>query len=552
MLPMLDWHYDRYCGKGARMKLIHAAVVVALCGLSISAAKADDARGASIPQLQTKVDAVLSKVLPAVVGLKKDGKFQGSGVIVTQDGIVLTHGHHGLSVSDALSIVLTDGRVVSARLSLWKKSPLYDFSILQIDGKGPWPHVELGEMDRVHPGAWCLHLGHPWGIKPGRGPVPRMGWIVEAADVVLSSSCMIVSGDSGSPLFDDGGRLIGTCFGLNSLTTDYPANYTSVKVLRQAVAEFRDLEAKSHVVLRTRIDRRRSIPTWQAAWEPVRKATVQLLCDGKQRALGVIAHQNGLILTKRSELFGRISCRLGDDRTFAAKIVASSPSCDLALVQIPAAGLAAIPWAEHVRTKNGIVVVVPGSSQSVIGVGIVSDGRIQAIPPKPGRLALEAKQTGTGLFVTSLLPGSYAADVLRAGDVITNIDGHGAAALRGFSGIKEIASRVAGDRIPVAFVRQGTVQHAEVALSPERNGGEWERQSFSDRRSGFPSVFIHDTVIGPQECGGAVIDGSGRVLGINIARADRHETLTIPAEIVMQELQHLMRDANVHSDNRSN
>jgi serine protease Do len=407
-------------------------------------------------------------------------------------------------------------------------------------------------MDRVHPGAWCLHLGHPSGIKPGRDPVPRMGWIVEVADVVLSSSCMIVGGDSGSPLFDDQGRFIGTCFGLNSLTTDYPANYTSVKVLRQAVAEFRELDAKSHVVLRTRIDRRRSIPALQPAWEPVRKATVQVLCDGKQRALGVIADRSGLILTKRSELFGRISCRLYDDRTFAAQVVTSSPSCDLALVQIPATGLAVIPWASQVRAKNGIVVVVPGSSQSVIGVGIVSDGRIQTIPPKPGRLAIEAKQIDAGLVVTRMHAGSYAADMLRAGDLITNIDGHTGESLRDFSGIKEITSRVAGDRIPVAYVRQGTVQHADVALSPERYGGEWERQTFSDRRSGYPSVFIHEAVIAPQECGGAVIDGSGCVLGINIARADRHETLTIPAEIVVQELHRLMRDANVHFGNRNN
>ena len=504
--------------KGTDMKVIYSTVVIAFCWISMSASQADDAQRASIPELQARVDAVLNKVLPAVVGIKKDGKNAGSGAIVTEDGLILTCGHHGLHISDSVSVVLTDGRVVSAAIRSVKNAGLYDYSVLQIDGKGPWPHVELGDQDRVRPGAWCLHLGHPLGIEPGRTPVPRMGWIVESTDVALSASCMIVVQDSGGPLFDDHGDLIGTCVGLNSLTTDFAANYTSVNVLRQAMAEYREIEVKRHIVLRTRIDRRPSIPTWQPAWEPIRKATVQVLCDGKQSALGVIADPSGLILTKRSQLFGQISCRLSDDRTFAAKIVASSPSCDLALVQVPAAGLVAIPWGERVRAKRGLVVVVPGTSRSVIGVGIISDGRIQTIRPIPGRLSLEAKPTDSGPVVTRLFPGSYAADILRAGDLITNVDGRDTQPVKDFSEIEETAAGLAGDRIPVAYARQGIVQHADVALSPERNGGEWERRSFSDRRSGFPSVFIHDTVITPQECGGAVIDGSGHVIGINIAR----------------------------------
>jgi len=525
------------------VKVIFITVLCALGCRSLRVAVAEEIHRPSVLSLQSKVDGVLSKVLPAVIGWKKDGTFQGSGVIVTEDGLVLTHGHHGLNLGDSLSIVLTDGRVVAARFGSFKKSPLYDYSVLQIEGKGPWPHVELGEMDHVRPGAWCLHLGHPWGMKPGRGPVPRMGSIVEAADVVISSSCMIVGGDSGAPLFDERGTLIGTCNGLNGLTVDCPANYASVKALRQAVAEFQDLEAKSHVALRTRIDRQTSIPAWQATWEPIRRATVQVLCNGTKTALGVIVDRSGLILTKRSQLFGQVSCRLHDDQTLTAKVVASSPSYDLALLRIRTSALEALVWDEHVRAKTGMVVVALGPSLSLIGVGIVSDERIQTIPPKLGRLSVDANLTAAGLVVARLPPGSYAADILRSGDIVTSINGQGPAALKRFSGSDGIASRVAGDRISVTFVRNGTVQQADVALSPERTVGDWEREAFNDRRTGFPFIFIHDAVIAPQDCGGAIADGAGRVLGINIARADRHETLTIPTASVVQELQHLIGDA---------
>ncbi|HEV8003597.1 MAG TPA: trypsin-like peptidase domain-containing protein [Planctomycetaceae bacterium] len=517
-------------------------VVFAFC-LSIAVARADDTRVVTVPQLQAKVDAVLAKALPAVVGWKKGNGFQGSGVIVTEDGLVLTHGHHALNISESLTIVLADGRAVPASLGEFRKGSLCDYSILQIEGKGPWPHVELGEMSRVRPGAWCLHIGHPWGIKAGRGPVPRMGSIVEVADIVISSSCMIVGGDSGGPLFDEHGNLIGTCVGLHSLTTEFPADYTSVKALRQAVTEYREREAKNQIVLNTLIDRRRSMPRWQPSWEPARKATVRVFCDGRQSALGAIVDPQGLILTKRSQLGGRISCELSDGRTLEAEIAATSPSSDLALLRISAHDLSVISWAQNVSATNGTVVVVPDSSQFPIGVGIVSDARVQSRSANPGLLALQTKTTDAGLVVTSLNPGSYAADTLRNGDIITTLDGQKARALSGFSGGAGVGSRVAGDRVPIAYVRQGEAHHANVTLSPAKRSGDWERQVFSDRRSGFPSVFVHDTVITPQQCGGAVIDGFGRVIGINIARADRHETLTIPTESVMRVLQELLRDA---------
>jgi S1-C subfamily serine protease len=222
----------------------------------------------------------------------------------------------------------------------------------------------------------------------------------------------------------------------------------------------------------------------------------------------------------------------------------------LALLRISAHGLSVISWGQNVPSTNGTVVVVPDSSQSAIGVGIVSDARVQTRPANPGLLALQTKSTDAGLVVTSLNPGSYAADTLRNGDIITTLDGQKARAINGFAGGPDVGSRVAGDRVPIAYVRQGESHHADVTLSPAQRSGDWERQVFSDRRSGFPSVFVHDTVITPQQCGGAVIDGFGRVIGINIARSDRHETLAIPTEFVVHALQQLVHDAQVGSGGR--
>ncbi len=65
----------------------------------------------------------------------------------------------------------------------------------------------------------------------------------------------------------------------------------------------------------------------------------------------------------------------------------------------------------------------------------------------------------------------------------------------------------------------------------------------NDRLSGFDRVFQHDTVLDPDECGGPVLDTSGRVVGINIARAGRVVSYALPSSLVNAELTSMMREA---------
>ncbi len=532
-----------------RSLLAGCATILASFWLTSSiAARAQDSPRPTVAELQAKVDRVLSKVTPAVVGIKKDGSFQGSGIIVSEDGIVLMHGHHAFNISDPISIVLADGRTVSARIGSWTKTPLYDFSILRIEDKGRWPHVELGAIDQLHRGVWCMHVGHPGGIQAGRPPVPRMGFIVEVADFALSSSCMIAPGDSGAPLFDEQGRVIGTCIGLNSLDRNAAANYTSAKTLRRGIDEFLDLEAKSQSLLNARIERLQSIPPWQTAWNSIRDATVQVNCDGQQGALGIAVDPRGLIVTKLSQLFGEVSCTLSDGRTVPAKIAACSPAFDLVLLQVNLNGLPTISWDKSGQPQNGTVVVVLSPRTRPIAVGIICDSRTQKIPDKPARLSVDTKPIGAAMLVTGFPPGSYASDFLRAGDIITKVEGHSVHTPDDVLKLIASAGKDGGDRVAVAYEHKGTALTANVPLNSQVKGGEFWRLDLSDRRSGFPSVFIHDAVIGPADCGGAVVDGQGHVIGMNIARADRDQTLAIPAAIIAREVRTLIQDVNVGSD----
>ena len=60
---------------------------------------------------------------------------------------------------------------------------------------------------------WCVVTGHPGGFKTGRSPVVRVGRILEINNSVaakyICTDCTLVGGDSGGPLFDMQGRVIG-------------------------------------------------------------------------------------------------------------------------------------------------------------------------------------------------------------------------------------------------------------------------------------------------------------------------------------------------------
>jgi serine protease Do len=65
--------------------------------------------------------------------------------------------------------------------------------------------------------------------------------------------------------------------------------------------------------------------------------------------------------------------------------------------------------------------------------------------------------------------------------------------------------------------------------------------SISERRSGFPLAIQHDSVLRPADCGGPVVDIEGQVVGLNIARAGRVESYALPAALVRETVDKLLK-----------
>jgi serine protease Do len=71
------------------------------------------------------------------------------------------------------------------------------------------------------------------------------------------------------------------------------------------------------------------------------------------------------------------------------------------------------------------------------------------------------------------------------------------------------------------------------------------------RRTGFPVVLQHDTVLAPEDCGGPLVDLDGAAVGLNIARAGRTESYALPADVVIAAVKTL-RSAAVNGPHLAN
>jgi len=156
--------------------------------------------------IQEQTKKVVDKVSAATVGIQIGGA-SGSGIIVTKDGMVLTAGHVSGKPGQKCTLLLPDGKRLEGK-SLGR-NPGIDSGMIQIISEGSWEFCEMGKSEDLKQGQWCIAIGHPNGYQKGRSPVVRLGRILNNGKTALTSDCTLVGGDSGGPLFDMAGKVIG-------------------------------------------------------------------------------------------------------------------------------------------------------------------------------------------------------------------------------------------------------------------------------------------------------------------------------------------------------
>jgi len=143
----------------------------------------------------------------------KAGEGSGSGVIVREDGLVMTAAHVTGATNTEMTVIREDGTELKA-ISLGLDSNS-DAGLLKIvtPGKYPFVNVEKNTLNNITTklGDWVFSIGHSGGFDEDRGSVVRLGRIVRMTDSppTFQSDCSLIGGDSGGPLFNMDGILIG-------------------------------------------------------------------------------------------------------------------------------------------------------------------------------------------------------------------------------------------------------------------------------------------------------------------------------------------------------
>ncbi len=176
--------------------------------------KGNEPRGLEeLRALETQQSKVAEAIEQVTVNVQQ-GSAQGSGVIITSDGYVLTAAHVAGKPRRDAWVVLSDGTRLPAKTLGMNRNK--DAGLLKITAtrSAPWPHATLGHSEELEVGQWCIAAGHPGGWQADRGNVIRVGRVLaikgeRKSAHTLFTDCTLIGGDSGGPLFTLEGKLIG-------------------------------------------------------------------------------------------------------------------------------------------------------------------------------------------------------------------------------------------------------------------------------------------------------------------------------------------------------
>ncbi|MGE8690478.1 MAG: DegQ family serine endoprotease [Achromobacter sp.] len=134
---------------------------------------------------------------------------EGSGFIVSSDGIILTNAH---VVQDAkeVTVKLTDRREFKAKVL--GSDPQTDVAVIKIDAKN-LPVVKVGDVNQLQVGEWVLAIGSPYGLEntATAGIVSAKGRSLpdDTSVPFIQTDVAVNPGNSGGPLFNDRGEVVG-------------------------------------------------------------------------------------------------------------------------------------------------------------------------------------------------------------------------------------------------------------------------------------------------------------------------------------------------------
>lgn len=187
--------------------------------------------------------------LPGMPAPEPRGTSLGSGFIISADGYVLTN-NHVIADADKVTVRLQDRRTLTAKVV--GTDPTYDIALLKLDAGSNLPAVSIGDSRNLKPGQWVLAIGSPFGFDytVTQGIVSAVGRSLGERDQAYTSFIQtdvpINRGNSGGPLFNLQGQVVGINSQILSQTGDYAGVSFSIPI-DVAMNAVQQLKTKGYV-----------------------------------------------------------------------------------------------------------------------------------------------------------------------------------------------------------------------------------------------------------------------------------------------------------------
>lgn len=183
------------------------------CGLAQSSEKSFD----GLRSLQKKVKQVVSDNMEVTVSVRSSAGAYGSGVIVSKEGLILTAAHV-ISGAEEVDIIFPNSTVKRAKVLGANYSK--DIAMCHLIEKKEWKYAEVAPSEELEIGEYVVAMGHAYGFDAARTPPVRFGRVMsKQTNYFLTTDCTLIGGDSGGPLYDLDGKVVGIHSNIGSTWT---------------------------------------------------------------------------------------------------------------------------------------------------------------------------------------------------------------------------------------------------------------------------------------------------------------------------------------------
>jgi serine protease Do len=359
----------------------------------------------------------------------------GSGFIISPDGYIVTNNHliqglTGTGTVDSVTITTTDGKEYTARIV--GRDDTSDLALLKIDGHN-LPFVQWGDSTKARVGDWVIAIGNPYGLggTVTAGIVSAIhrgipGATPGAYDRYIQTDAAINMGNSGGPMFDLNGNVIGINAALISPTgasvgigLAIPAELAKpvidalakgqrpsrgylgvgLQPLDEDLAPALGLPKNSGEIVRS------LVPDGPAARGGLRQRDVIVSVNGH----AVTTEESVSYLIANSPVGSRVPLQIiRDGKRLTVTVVPGERPTEEALSKIGGAGGATVP-----DSSSGAPAIAP---QRALGLALAP------LSPELGRAA-NLPASAKGVIITSVDPSSDAADQgLQRGDLVVSVN----------------------------------------------------------------------------------------------------------------------------------